>query len=146
MPLYLDEIYFDAPGKDGFKNLHDLIGSALKDGLPPSVTLKAGPFISNEEAKVIVVLDIPDHSTTFGVFSDVVGKGLAAKATYADRRLGLFRQDHEGSQIGLGGSEIGGKLAKFANSILADRTKVRGQVSNRTEDVSYRFNCVFSAA
>ena len=28
MPLYLDEIYFDVPGKDGFKNLHDLIGSA----------------------------------------------------------------------------------------------------------------------
>ena len=79
MPLYLDEIYFDVPGKDGFKNLHDLIGSALKDGLPPSVTLKAGPFISNEEAKVILVLDIPDHSTTFGVFSGVVGKGLAAK-------------------------------------------------------------------
>jgi hypothetical protein len=44
MPLYLDEIYFDVPGKDGFKNLHDLIGSALKDGLPPSVTLKAGPL------------------------------------------------------------------------------------------------------
>jgi hypothetical protein len=79
MPLYLDEIYFDVPGKDGFKNLHDLIGSALKDGLPPSVTLKARPFISNEEAKVILVLDIPDHSTTFGVFSGVVGKGLAAK-------------------------------------------------------------------
>jgi hypothetical protein len=79
MPLYLDEIYFDVPGKDGFKNLHDLIGSALKDGLPPSVTLKAGPFISNEEAKVILVLDIPDHSTTFGVFSGVVGKGLARK-------------------------------------------------------------------
>ena len=34
MPLYLDEIYFDVPGQDGFKNLHDLIGSALKDGLP----------------------------------------------------------------------------------------------------------------
>jgi hypothetical protein len=79
MPLYLDEIYFDVPGNDGFKNLHDLIGSALKDGLPPSVTLKAGPFISNEEAKVILVLDIPDHSTTFGVFSGVVGKGLARK-------------------------------------------------------------------
>ncbi len=36
MALYLDEIYFDVPGKDGFKNMHDLIGGALKDGLPPS--------------------------------------------------------------------------------------------------------------
>src|SRR6266436_4819614 len=71
MALYLDEIYFDVPGKDGFKNMHDLIGGALKDGLPPSVTLKAGPFISNEEAKVIMVLDIPDHTTTFGVFTGV---------------------------------------------------------------------------
>jgi hypothetical protein len=79
MPLYLDEIYFDVPGKDSFKNLHELIGAALKDGFPPSVTLKAGPFISNEEAKVILVLDIPDHSTTFGVFAGVMGKGLAAK-------------------------------------------------------------------
>jgi hypothetical protein len=79
MALYLDEIYFDVPGKDGFKNMHDLIGGALKDGLPPSVTLKAGPFISNEEAKVILVLDIPDHTTTFGVFAGVVGKGLAGK-------------------------------------------------------------------
>ena len=44
------------------------------------MTLKAGPFISNEEAKVILILDISDHSTTFGVFSGVVGKGLAAAA------------------------------------------------------------------
>jgi hypothetical protein len=56
MPLYLDEIYFDVPGQDSFKNLYDLIGSALKDGLPPSATLSAWsrpnlqPFVSLKEA------------------------------------------------------------------------------------------------
>src|SRR6185437_32591 len=101
MPLYLDEIYFDVPGQDGFKNMHDLIGGVLKDGLPPTVTLKAGPFISNEEAKVILVLDIPDHSTTFSVFSDVVGCWLAAQ-----RRLTpvvpcahLYRPSHERDRL-----------------------------------------------
>jgi len=56
MPLYLDEICFEVPGQDSFKNLHDLIGSALKDGLPPSATLSAWsrpnlqPFVSLKEA------------------------------------------------------------------------------------------------
>src|SRR6266851_1770084 len=79
MALYLDEIYFDVPGKDGFKNMHDLIGGALKDGLPPSVTLKAGPFISNEEAKVIMVLDIQDHSLTFTPFSNGLSSGAISR-------------------------------------------------------------------
>jgi hypothetical protein len=73
---------------------------ALNDGLPPSVTLKAGPFISNEEAKVILTLDIPDHSATFGVFSGVVGKGLAAKRRHTPVvDWPHFDKDHEGSQI-----------------------------------------------
>ena len=56
MPLYLDEIYFEVQDQASFRNLHDLIGSALKDGLPPSATLSAWsrpnlqPFVSLKEA------------------------------------------------------------------------------------------------
>lgn len=79
MPLYLDEIYFNVSSKEDFKRCFDLINGALKNGFPPGVTLKAGPWASNEEAKIVLVLDIQDHALTFGPFSGAVASGIVSK-------------------------------------------------------------------
>jgi hypothetical protein len=73
--------------------------SALNDGLPPSVTLKAGPFISNEEAKVILILDIPDHSTIFGVFSGVVETAWLRKGGIRRSSTGLISNDRTREEL-----------------------------------------------
>jgi hypothetical protein len=75
MPLYLVELYC----KDGFKRGCDQINRALASGFPPGVTLKAGPWASNEEAKLVLVMDIQDHSLTFAPFSNALAQGIFAK-------------------------------------------------------------------
>lgn len=79
MPLYLDEIYLNASSPDNTKKIFELLQGAMKGGLPPGVTLKAGPWASNEEPKVILVLDIQDHSLTFNPFAKIVAQGLVTK-------------------------------------------------------------------
>jgi hypothetical protein len=78
MPLYLDEIYFKVSNKESLKQVHDMISGAMKSGFPQGVTLKAGPWFSNEEAKVILVLDIQDHSLTFSPFSGALARGMVS--------------------------------------------------------------------
>lgn len=83
MPLYLDEIWLKDPSPDRVKEFVSLIGSAAKSpasvGAPEKVRFVAGPWASNEEAKVIFVIDIPDHTATFQVFATIVAKGLVEK-------------------------------------------------------------------
>lgn len=83
MPLYLDEIYWNATSPDNTKKvlefLQGAIQGAIKGGLPHGITLKAGPWASNEEAKIILVLDIPDHSLTFNPFANIVAQGLITR-------------------------------------------------------------------
>ncbi|MGA2412586.1 MAG: hypothetical protein ABSG46_19655 [Candidatus Binataceae bacterium] len=79
MPLYLDEIYFNISSKEELKRSYDLINGAITNGFPPGVTLKAGPWASNEEAKIVLVLDIQDHSLTFGPFSSAIAQGIVSK-------------------------------------------------------------------
>ena len=79
MPLYLDEIYFNVSNKESLKQMHDLINGAMKSGFPQGVTLKAGPWVSNEEAKVVLILDIQDHAQTFGAFSGALSRGIASR-------------------------------------------------------------------
>lgn len=83
MPLYLDEIYFNIASKDDSKKVYDLINGAITRGFPPGVTLKAGPWISNEEPKIVLVLDIQDHALTFPAFTGAIAQGVVTK-----RRLG----------------------------------------------------------
>lgn len=73
MPLYLDEIYFT-----DVKRAHETISGAVKNGFPQGVTLKAGPWFSNEENKVVLVLDIQDHALTFGPFTSAVKSGAVS--------------------------------------------------------------------
>ncbi len=78
MPLYLDEINWDPAHT---KEVHDLFKDVLsgRTGFPEGVTLKAGPWVSNEEAKMVLILDIQDHAKTFNTFTTLVAKGLIAK-------------------------------------------------------------------
>ena len=79
MPLYLDEIYFNVDSPEAAKKGVALIQNAIKNGFPPGVTLKAGPWGSNEEAKIVLILDIQDHALTFDGFAKAVSSGLVAK-------------------------------------------------------------------
>ncbi len=79
MPLYLDEIYYNISSKEEFKQVCDRMNNNMAKGFPPGVTLKAGPWFSNEESKVILILDIQDHSLTFTPFSNGLTSGAIAK-------------------------------------------------------------------
>lgn len=83
MPLYLAEIWLNNPSPETAKEFAGMIGSVAKDatsvGAPQGVRVVAGPWASNEEAKAIFVVEIPDHTTTFQVFSKNVLKGLVEK-------------------------------------------------------------------
>ena len=78
MPLYLDEIYWD-PAQT--KQVHAMFKGVLsgETGFPEGVTLKAGPWASNEEPKMVLVLDIQDHAKTFSTFSTLVAQGIIVK-------------------------------------------------------------------
>jgi hypothetical protein len=81
MALFLDTIYFNRQPADKVKqalaNIHKNLTSGT--GLPKGVTLKAGPWYSNEELKLVVVLDMQDHSLTYGAFSNAVASGMVEK-------------------------------------------------------------------
>jgi len=80
MPLYLDEIWlrWDTVA-DARRSLAAFSGMAAGLGYPEGVRLEAGPWFSNEEAKVVLVLDIADHAKTFGVFGAAMANGLVLR-------------------------------------------------------------------
>ena len=81
MALFLDTIYFNRQPADKVKqalaNIHKTLSSG--DGLPKGVTVKGGPWYSNEELKLVVVLDMQDHSLTYTAFSNAVTGGMVEK-------------------------------------------------------------------
>jgi hypothetical protein len=79
MPLYLDEIYFNVSSKEDFKQVFERMSNNMAKGFPPGVTLKAGPWFSNEESKVLLILDIQDHTLTFTPFSGGLMSGAISK-------------------------------------------------------------------
>ena len=78
MPLYLDEIYFNISSKEEYKGVCDRMTNNMTKGFPPGVTLKAGPWFSNEESKVILI-HIQDHSLTFTPFSNGLSSGAISR-------------------------------------------------------------------
>jgi hypothetical protein len=81
MALYLDTIYFTRQPREKLKEALANINKNLSTGvgLPKGVTLKAGPWFSNEEMKLVVVLDMQDHSLTYTAFSNAVASGMVEK-------------------------------------------------------------------
>jgi hypothetical protein len=84
VPLYLDEIWLewsDAESARRALTAFAEMGSGTFP-FPEGVRLEAGPWFSNEEPKIVLVLDIEDHAKTFPAF------GLAmAHKVIARRRL-----------------------------------------------------------
>lgn len=81
MPLYLDEIWlsWDSPAR-AKQVLQQFDGMARGDfPYPEGVTQVAGPWFSNEEAKIVLVLDIADHARTFSAFGFGLAHGLIAR-------------------------------------------------------------------
>ncbi len=82
MALNLVELYLNVGGPDSAKQVLD-IGKALSaDRLPPGVSRVAGPWVSNEESKLILVLDIADHTATLGPFWRGLTSGVIAKRRF----------------------------------------------------------------
>ena len=81
MPLYLDEIWFDWRDADSARrtlSLFDGMGSGSFN-YPEGVRQVAGPWFSNEETKLILILDIQDHAKTFSAFGYALAHGLIAR-------------------------------------------------------------------
>lgn len=81
MPLYLDEIWLHwgsaAEAKNALERFRGMFAGDF--AWPAGVTLKAGPWFSNEEAKIVVVLDIEDHTKTFVPFTAALAHGLISR-------------------------------------------------------------------
>jgi hypothetical protein len=77
MPLYLDEIWLNVSTREAALRAYSAFqGLAAVGVYPDGVRLVAGPWFSNEEAKVILVVDISDHARTFTPFAGAVIGGL----------------------------------------------------------------------
>jgi hypothetical protein len=81
MPLYLDEIWLDWRDANAAQRTLDLFAGMGTDtfSFPPGVRLVAGPWFSNEEPKIILILDIQDHTTTFPAFGMAMAVGVIAR-------------------------------------------------------------------
>jgi hypothetical protein len=80
VPLYLDEIWLEWSSPSDAKRVLERFQSIVdSSALPSGVTLKAGPWFSNEDARVILVLDIADHAQTFIPFGLALVHGLIAR-------------------------------------------------------------------
>jgi len=81
MPLYLDEIWLGwKTAEEARRALTVFRGMGGDDfAYPAGVTRVAGPWFSNEEAKIILVLDIQDHALTFTSFGLAMAHGLIAR-------------------------------------------------------------------
>lgn len=81
MPLYFDEIWLAWDDADGARRVLSAFShmDSGEFGYPEGVRLVAGPWFSNEEPKILLVLDIADHAKTFNPFSLAMAHGLIAR-------------------------------------------------------------------
>ena len=81
MALYLDELWLEWSDADTARRVLSTF-SSIPSGtfpFPEGVRLVAGPWLSNEEPKIIVILDIRDHATTFPAFGLAIVHKLIAR-------------------------------------------------------------------
>jgi hypothetical protein len=96
MPKFFNEVWLRDMSPDVMKGVVDFLGK-LREGvrphnLPSDLKLLAGPWLSNEEAKVYFIFEIDDPTNTFEAFAERVADGLFLK-----RRLTLI-QDWDGAR------------------------------------------------
>jgi hypothetical protein len=77
MALYLDELWLNTSSRESALRAYGTFKALAEVGsFPDGVRLVAGPWFSNEEAKVILVVDIEDHAKTFLPFVSAVVGGM----------------------------------------------------------------------
>lgn len=83
MALYFDEVWLKDPTPARMKEFVKTIGQAAKSpasiGAPQEVKFVAGPWASNEEPKVLFIVDIPNHTPTYQIFGKLMSTGLVEK-------------------------------------------------------------------
>jgi hypothetical protein len=81
MSLYLDEIWLHWDSPETAQRALTTFRSMDSESFnwPPGVRLVAGPWFSNEEAKIVLILDIADHAATFTAFTLATAHGLIAR-------------------------------------------------------------------
>jgi hypothetical protein len=82
MALFLDEVWIKDPDPEKFKAFVRLISQFAEDPASigaPQIRLIAGPWASNEEPKVLFIVDIPNHSPTYQDFGPAMARGLVAR-------------------------------------------------------------------
>jgi hypothetical protein len=79
LPLYLGEIYLNGANPEVIGVARSFARDIQAGKLPPGVRLVAGPWISNEQPKLILVVDIADHSTTLGPFWSALASGAVRR-------------------------------------------------------------------
>ena len=82
MALHLAELYLNVDSADKAKQIVTTIDGLLVGGFPPGVTKIAGPWMSNEETKLVLILDIEDHTATVGPFWRGLTSGLVSKRRF----------------------------------------------------------------
>jgi hypothetical protein len=79
LPLYLGEIFLNGANPDVLR-VARTFARDIRDGkLPAGVRLVAGPWVSNEEPRLILVVDVADHSTTLGPFWTALASGAVSR-------------------------------------------------------------------
>jgi hypothetical protein len=96
MPMFFNEVWLRDMSATTMQGVVSFLGN-LRQGvrphnLPGDLNLLAGPWLSNEEAKVYFVFEIDDPTDTFEAFAERVADGLFLK-----RRLTLI-QDWDGAR------------------------------------------------
>jgi hypothetical protein len=81
MPLYLDEIWLNASDPETARRSLTVFQTLAREAAPypEGVRRIAGPWFSNEDARVVLVLDIADHEKTFSSFAQAMVAGLIVR-------------------------------------------------------------------
>jgi hypothetical protein len=96
MPMFFNEVWLKDMSPQVMRGVVDFLGNLRRGvkphNLPQDLKLVAGPWLSNEEAKVCFVFEIDDPTQTFEAFAERVADGL-----FLRRRLTLV-QDWDGAR------------------------------------------------
>ena len=82
MALHLVEIHLNMTSPESAKAALGAAQSIAAGRLPPGATVVAGPWVSNEEAKLVLVADLEDHSKTVGYFWPAMAQGIVTRRRF----------------------------------------------------------------
>ena len=80
MPLYMNEVWIKDPNPEKIKKavkIFTILGETPEAvASTTKIRVVAGPWLSNEEAKIFLVLDIADHTPNIHSFGRFIAEGL----------------------------------------------------------------------